>query len=142
MTQAWRRLGAVDAGAGARAAVVLGDAIFVCGEDGRLWRVRPAGMGVEPVGDGERRARLIAAARGQIYAFDEGGPLWAISPRGGAPQRLDGDFAEIRVATGTGDALYASGDGLFAIDASGERRQIGEETWHPRILLADDDLLY
>jgi hypothetical protein len=142
MTQEWRRLGAVGACAGARGAVTLGDAIFVCGEDGRLWRMSRTGASAEPVGDGERRTRLLAAARGQLYAFDEGGPLFAIDPASAAAQRLDGDFLEIHVAAGSGDELYVSGEGLFAVGPSGERSAIGEATWNPRILLPDGESLF
>ena len=141
MQTAWRHLGDVPTCADARSAVVCGDAIYVAGADGGVARLDPTSLTTVPIPTGGWQTRLLAAARGRLYAFDESGPLYALDPAGGH-ERLDGDWSEVTVATGAGDQLYAAGRTLYAVEADGSWRQLGDTVWTPKLLVAGERDLF
>src|SRR5215475_13241483 len=94
MEPSWRQLGPPHAWKDARAAVAIAGRIYLAGVDGET--------------------RLLAAARGRLYAFDEAGPLYELSPDGSSV-RLDGDWSEARAAVGA-DRLYIAGGPIWAVD--------------------------
>ena len=142
MTQSWRPLGTAHAWKDARAAVAQGGSIYLAGGDGYLHVVDGQTGEASVLGGGGWQTRILAAARGHIYAFDEAGPLYVVDPRG-AVDRFDGDWAEVRAAVGA-DRLYVSSPtGLVAIDCA-ERTwsALGDATWRTELLLAAADALF
>jgi len=141
MEPTWRQLGPPHAWKDARAAVAIAGRIYLAGADGALHVVdgtsgerahRPGGGG---------QTRLLAAARGRLYAFDEAGPLYELSPDGSSI-RLDGDWSEARAAVGA-DRLYVAGGPLWALDPE-ERAvsRVGDATWHTELLLSAQGSLF
>jgi outer membrane protein assembly factor BamB len=141
MEPSWRQLGPPHAWKDARAAVALDGLIYVAGTDGALsvvdaqtgqQRTRAAGGG---------QTRLLAAAGGRLYAFDEAGPLYALSPDGSS-ERLDGDWSEARAAVGA-DRLYVAGGPIWALDTDEHAvTRVGDATWHTELLLAAGGSLF
>src|SRR5262249_36345564 len=97
MEPAWRQLGPPHAWKDARDAVTLAGRIYLAGADGALHVVDAASGEPARRPGGGGQTRLLAAARGRIYAFDEAGPLYELSPDGSS-LRLDGDWSEARAA--------------------------------------------
>jgi outer membrane protein assembly factor BamB len=141
MTQTWRQVGPAHAFADARAAVALGERIYVAGGDGRLRAVDVASGTIEELGEPRWQTRLLAAAGGRLYAVEEDGRLYAIETDGRWRQ-LDGDWSEARALVGS-DRLYVAAHELWAVDCvEGTWQQVGRDRWTTELLLAAGDGLY
>ena len=142
----WSYLGQVEPLAQARAAVLAGDHIFAAGEGGHLWRVAvaPEGNGeIATLGESGWQTRLLAAAGGRLFAFDENGTLYDIDPVEGGFQRLDRDWSTVRAACAVGAELVAAAGHLFVIEPGGAGwHQLSEAEFEPKLLLGDGESLY
>jgi outer membrane protein assembly factor BamB len=142
MTSEWRALGPANVWKDARAAVALDGRVFLAGADGYLHAVDGTTGESSVLGGGGWQTRILAAARGRLFAFDEAGPLYAIDPRDGGYERFDGDWAEARAAVGS-DRLYVASGGLQALDCDdGTPHAVGDAEWHTELLLATQGDLF
>lgn len=136
MEPSWRQLGPPHAWKDARAAVALDGRIYLADGDGALHVVDGQSGAGAVIAGGGGHTRLLAAAAGRLYAFDEAGPLYLLSPDG-ASERLDGDWSEARAAVGADRLYVAAGGPLLALDTEEHAvTRVGDGTWHPELLLA------
>jgi hypothetical protein len=140
---AWSYVGRIGALEDARAAVMHDGDIFAAGTDGLVWRVPVAGGEIVAIGENGWQTRLLAAAGGRLFAFEENGHLYGIDPASGAHERLDGDWSAVRAACAVGDELVAAAGNLFVIEPRGGGwHQLGDAIYEPRLLLGDGESLY